>query len=230
MPRLSLRAALDGDATDTDERRDLDAVYGTYHPFFARGDLDGDARLDFVQAFLEKGRSGPWFHVAVVLREARRYVREARLGGARDLARGRRRDRGAQPRRHHARPRGRPVAPLALGARRARLRRPRRRARARGNERRRRAGRRRPSRSRGRESDAPRRPPPPEPLPGPAVLPPAGRRGRRRRRGPRRGSVRKRARDRSRRGSRPAAGSGRHGRSATSWRFSKTSRSSRRRS
>lgn len=63
-PRLFLRAALDGDATDTDEHRDLDAVYGTYHPFFARGDLDGDARLDFVQVFLETGRSGPWFHVA----------------------------------------------------------------------------------------------------------------------------------------------------------------------
>ncbi len=64
-PKLSLRAALDGDATDTDEHRDLDAVYGAYHPYFTRGDLDGDARLDFVQAFLEKGRSGPWFHVAV---------------------------------------------------------------------------------------------------------------------------------------------------------------------
>ena len=63
-PRLSLRAALDGDATDTDEHRDLDAVYGGYHPYFVRGDLDGDARLDFVQVFLEKDRSGPWFHVA----------------------------------------------------------------------------------------------------------------------------------------------------------------------
>jgi hypothetical protein len=63
-PKLSLRPALDGDATDTDERRDLDAVYGEYHPYFARGDLDGDGRLDFVQAFVEKGRSGLWFHVA----------------------------------------------------------------------------------------------------------------------------------------------------------------------
>ncbi len=63
-PKLSLRAADDKDAADTDEHHDLDAVYGTYHPYFARGDLDGDGRLDFVQAFVEKGRSGAWFHVA----------------------------------------------------------------------------------------------------------------------------------------------------------------------
>lgn len=63
-PRLVLRPAVDEDATPTDEHRDLDAVYGGYHPFLARGDLDGDGRLDFVQAFVEKGRSGLWFHVA----------------------------------------------------------------------------------------------------------------------------------------------------------------------
>ena len=64
-PKLTLRPAVDADATDTDEHRDLDAVYGGYHPYFTRGDLDGDGRLDFVQAFVEKGRSGSWFHVAV---------------------------------------------------------------------------------------------------------------------------------------------------------------------
>lgn len=64
-PKLTLRVADDADATDTDEHRDLDAVYGVYHPYFTRGDLDGDGRLDFVQAFVEKGRSGLWFHVAV---------------------------------------------------------------------------------------------------------------------------------------------------------------------
>jgi hypothetical protein len=64
-PKVALRAAVDGDATDTDEHRDLDAVYGAYHPYFTRGDLDGDGRLDFVQAFVEKGRSGLWFHVGV---------------------------------------------------------------------------------------------------------------------------------------------------------------------
>ena len=62
---LLLRAAEDGDAADSDERRDLEDVYGSYHPFFVRGDLDGDGRLDFAQAFVENGSSGTWFHVAV---------------------------------------------------------------------------------------------------------------------------------------------------------------------
>jgi len=63
-PPLALRPALDTDATDSDEHRDLDAVYGAYHPYFTRGDIDGDGRLDFVQAFVEKKRTGAWFHVA----------------------------------------------------------------------------------------------------------------------------------------------------------------------
>ncbi len=62
---LLLRSAEDGDAMESDERRDLEDVYGSYHPFFVRGDLDGDGRLDFAQAFVEKGSSGLWFHVAV---------------------------------------------------------------------------------------------------------------------------------------------------------------------
>lgn len=62
---LLLRTAENGDAAESDERRDLDEVYGVYHPFFVRGDLDGDGRLDFAQAFVEKGNGGPWFHVAV---------------------------------------------------------------------------------------------------------------------------------------------------------------------
>ncbi|HQQ77634.1 MAG TPA: hypothetical protein PLB01_09795 [Thermoanaerobaculia bacterium] len=69
-PKLTLRPAVDADATDTDEHRDLDAVYGVYHPYFTRGDLDGDGRPDFVQAFVEKGRSGLWFHVAVFFGKA----------------------------------------------------------------------------------------------------------------------------------------------------------------
>jgi len=70
LPKLMLRPALDTDATDTDEHRDLDAVYGTYHPFFTRGDLDGDGRMDFVQAFVEKGKTGLWFHVAAFIGRA----------------------------------------------------------------------------------------------------------------------------------------------------------------
>ncbi|MCM3875089.1 MAG: hypothetical protein NEA02_01575 [Thermoanaerobaculia bacterium] len=62
---LLLRAAEDGDAAESDEHQDLEEVYGSYHPFFVRGDLDGDGKLDFAQAFVEKGSSGVWFHVAV---------------------------------------------------------------------------------------------------------------------------------------------------------------------
>lgn len=62
---LLLQAAEDGDAAESDEHRDLEDVYGSYHPFFVRGDLDGDGRLDFAQAFMEKRSSGLWFHVAV---------------------------------------------------------------------------------------------------------------------------------------------------------------------
>ncbi|MGZ6970882.1 MAG: hypothetical protein ACXVID_04400 [Thermoanaerobaculia bacterium] len=62
---LLLRTAEDGDAPESDEHQDLEEVYGRYHPFFVRGDLDGDGRLDFAQAFVEKGSGGPWFHVAV---------------------------------------------------------------------------------------------------------------------------------------------------------------------
>lgn len=62
---LIVKAAEDGDAAESDEHRDLEEVYGSYYPFFVRGDLDGDGRLDFAQAFVEKGSGGPWFHVAV---------------------------------------------------------------------------------------------------------------------------------------------------------------------
>jgi hypothetical protein len=62
---LLVRTAEDGDAAESDEHLDLEEVYGSYHPFFVRGDLDGDGRLDFAQAFVEKGSGGPWFHVAV---------------------------------------------------------------------------------------------------------------------------------------------------------------------
>lgn len=69
-PRFVLRPAGDEDAAVTDEHRDLEAVYGDYHPFLARGDLDGDGRLDFVQAFVETGKSAAWFHVAAFFARA----------------------------------------------------------------------------------------------------------------------------------------------------------------
>jgi len=60
----ALRAAEDDDAAPSPERGDLADLYATYHPFFVRGDLNGDGLIDFAQAFVEKGAGG-WFHVAV---------------------------------------------------------------------------------------------------------------------------------------------------------------------
>jgi hypothetical protein len=60
----ALRVAEDGDATPSDDRDDLEDLYGVYHPYFVRGDLNGDGRSDFAQAFVEKGPDGR-FHVAV---------------------------------------------------------------------------------------------------------------------------------------------------------------------
>jgi len=65
----ALRVAEDDDAAPSDERSDLADLYGTYHPYFVRGDLDGDGRIDFAQAFVETGSRG-WFHVAVFFGKA----------------------------------------------------------------------------------------------------------------------------------------------------------------
>ena len=61
----ALRVAEDADAAATEARADLEDLYVEYHPYFLRGDLDGDGRLDFAQAFVETGRGAAWFHVAV---------------------------------------------------------------------------------------------------------------------------------------------------------------------
>ena len=60
----ALRPAEDGDAAPSPERGDLADLYASYHPYFVRGDLNGDGRIDFAQAFVERGAGG-WFHVAV---------------------------------------------------------------------------------------------------------------------------------------------------------------------
>jgi hypothetical protein len=65
-PRL--RLATDADrrgAADSDA--DMRGLYGIYHPYFVRGDLDDDGVLDFVLGFVRKdsGRSAPWFSVVV---------------------------------------------------------------------------------------------------------------------------------------------------------------------
>ena len=59
------RAAQDVDALESDARTDLENLYADYHPYFVRGDLDGDGRLDFAQAFVQRRNGALWFDVAV---------------------------------------------------------------------------------------------------------------------------------------------------------------------
>lgn len=61
------RPARDADAEASPERDDLVEVYRDYHPYFVRGDLDGDGTLDFVQAFVRERGGQPLFDVAVFL-------------------------------------------------------------------------------------------------------------------------------------------------------------------
>lgn len=63
--RGKARPATDRDAEASDARRDMDTLYSDYHPYFVRGDLNGDGVLDFAQAFVEERNGGLWFDVAV---------------------------------------------------------------------------------------------------------------------------------------------------------------------
>jgi hypothetical protein len=60
-----LRMALDADARAPDAS--LLHLYGVYHPYFVRGDVNDDGVLDFVMAFIRRDSpSGtPWFSVVV---------------------------------------------------------------------------------------------------------------------------------------------------------------------
>lgn len=63
-----LRLARDSDrfGGGTDEG-DVRRLYGVYHPYFVRGDLNDDGILDFVIAFVRRdsSRDTPWFSVVV---------------------------------------------------------------------------------------------------------------------------------------------------------------------
>ena len=58
-------------AAETDRREtddgDLHNLYGVYHAYFVRGDVNDDGVLDFVLAFVRRGegRESPWFSVVV---------------------------------------------------------------------------------------------------------------------------------------------------------------------
>ncbi len=62
-----LRPADDDDRRRSEASDDVAAMYGVYHPYFVRGDVNDDGLLDFVIAFVRRDsdRDAPWFSVAV---------------------------------------------------------------------------------------------------------------------------------------------------------------------
>jgi hypothetical protein len=60
-----LRPAADEDAVESEGRAGLLRLYGEYRPYFVRGDLNFDGRLDFAQAFVRRDGPEPLFDVAV---------------------------------------------------------------------------------------------------------------------------------------------------------------------
>jgi hypothetical protein len=61
-----LRVATDDDRRE-DDGEDLRKLYGVYHPYFLRGDVNDDGVLDFVLAFVRRdsSRDSPWFSIVV---------------------------------------------------------------------------------------------------------------------------------------------------------------------
>ena len=63
-----LRLPKDGDRrVSASEEGDVRHLYGVYHPYFVRGDLNDDGVLDFVMGFVRRDSapSTPWFTVVV---------------------------------------------------------------------------------------------------------------------------------------------------------------------
>jgi hypothetical protein len=62
-----LRLATDADEKASDDSDDVMRLYGVYHPYFVRGDVNDDGSLDFVAAFTNQKNTGadPRFTVAV---------------------------------------------------------------------------------------------------------------------------------------------------------------------
>lgn len=63
----NLRVATDAEKSPQADQSDLRNLYGIYHPYFVRGDLNDDGILDFVLAFVRRDgeRGTPWFSVVV---------------------------------------------------------------------------------------------------------------------------------------------------------------------
>lgn len=65
-----LRVATDADRRESEESEDrggAGSLYGVYHPYFVRGDVNDDGILDLVLAFVRRDsdRETPWFSVVV---------------------------------------------------------------------------------------------------------------------------------------------------------------------
>jgi hypothetical protein len=62
-----LRLAADDDRRRNEASEDVAGMYGVYHPYFVRGDVNDDGLLDFVLAFVRRDsdRDAPWFSIAV---------------------------------------------------------------------------------------------------------------------------------------------------------------------
>jgi hypothetical protein len=75
------RLAGDSDSRPSDDAGDVSQLYGVYHPYFVRGDIDDDGNLDFVVAFVdrEKKSASPWFSVAAFCGDGRGGFRPPQL-------------------------------------------------------------------------------------------------------------------------------------------------------
>jgi len=63
-----LRPAIDSDRRVPREGDgDVVHLYGIYHPYFVRGDVNDDGNLDFVMAFVRRDtkKGTPWFSIVV---------------------------------------------------------------------------------------------------------------------------------------------------------------------
>lgn len=62
-----LRVASDADHRRSEDGDDVEVLYGVYHPYFLRGDVNDDGVLDFVLGFvrLDSDRDSPWFSIVV---------------------------------------------------------------------------------------------------------------------------------------------------------------------
>jgi len=62
-----LRPADDDDRRRSEASDDVAGMYGVYHPYFVRGDVNDDGLLDFVLAFVRRDsdRDSPWFSIVV---------------------------------------------------------------------------------------------------------------------------------------------------------------------